>query len=87
MERLVFGNVREEGLEVVEREKRLFVRYDAGAHQAAWREDEISQAEFDHLCSGRAGEYETIIALQRRLSSRGEDPYAPNWAPQVGPRS
>jgi hypothetical protein len=84
MERLVFGNVREKGLEVVERESRFFVRYDAGAHQPAWREDEITQAEFDKLRSGRAGEYETIIALQRRLSSRGEDPHAQNWTPLQG---
>lgn len=81
MENRVFGNVSEEGLEVVEREARYYVRYDAGAHQIAWREDEISAEEFAQLKSGRAGEYQIIIALQRRLQLQGINPYKQNWEP------
>ena len=44
-----FGNLQEIGVEVVEREGRLFIRYDAGAHQVAWREDEIDTDEFEGI--------------------------------------
>ncbi len=81
MENRVFGNLSQEGLEVVERETRFFVRYDAGAHQTAWREDEISAEEFALLKSGKSAEYQTIITLQRRLQSLGIDPYKQNWEP------
>ena len=81
MEKRVFGNLSQEGLEVVERDARYFVRYDAGAHQVAWREDEISMEEFAQLRSSRPGEYQTIIALQRRLQAGGIDPYKQNWQP------
>ena len=39
-------------LEVVLRGGRYFVRYDAGAHCDAWREDEISEQEFVRLKMG-----------------------------------
>ena len=81
MENRVFGNLSQEGLEVVERETCFFVRYDAGSHNAAWREDEISAEEFALLKSGKPGEYQTIIALQRRLQLNGIDPYKQNWEP------
>ena len=81
MEIRVFGNLSQEGLEVVEREARYFIRYDAGTHQMAWREDEISAEEFAQLKSSRASEYQTIISLQRRLQLHGIDPYKQNWEP------
>jgi hypothetical protein len=77
----VFGNLSQEGLEVVEREGRFFVRYGAGAHQIAWREDEITLEEFAQLKGGTPGESQAIIALQRRLQSQGHDPYKQNWEP------
>ncbi|VVD91551.1 hypothetical protein PPN31114_01688 [Pandoraea pneumonica] len=81
METRVFGNIQHEGLEVVEREGRYFVRYDAGAHQIAWREDEISAEEFVMLKSGTAGQYQCIIGMQKRLRLLGIDPYQQNWVP------
>jgi hypothetical protein len=81
MENRIFGNLAQEGLEVVERDGRYFVRYDAGAHQVAWREDEITAQEFMQLKSSQAGEYQAIIALQRRLQLQGIDPYQKNWEP------
>ena len=39
METVIYGNLQSEALEVILREGRYFLRYDAGAHQMAWRED------------------------------------------------
>lgn len=52
MEQIVHGNLRDAGLEVVRREDRYFVRYDAGAHVTVWREDEISVQELALLKRG-----------------------------------
>lgn len=41
-ETLKFGNLGKIGFEVVERLGRLFLRYDAGAHQVLWREEKGS---------------------------------------------
>lgn len=82
METRVYGDINTGGLEVVCRSDRYFVRYDAGAHQMAWREDEITVDEFKRLCASRADEYEVIIGLQRRLRSQGKDPNCQNWVPQ-----
>jgi hypothetical protein len=81
MEERVYGDVNSEGLEVVRRSGRYFVRYDAGAHQTAWREDELSAEEFERLSRSQADEYEVIISLQRRL---GLDAYTSNWSPPAG---
>lgn len=65
-------------LEVVRRGDRYFVRYDAGAHQMAWREDEISEPDAKRVGSGKVGEYDVITRLQRRL---GLDANISNWTP------
>lgn len=86
MERAIFGNLSSEGLEIVFRDDSYFVRYDAGAHQATWREDEISELEAMTIRSDRTAERETILALQRRLVAAGIDPYKQNWSPTtLGP--
>jgi hypothetical protein len=77
----VFGKLSLDGLEVVERDGRYFIRYDAGAHQVAWREDEISFEELAQMRSSRPGEYQIVTALQRRLQERGVDPFKQNWEP------
>ncbi|WP_457447980.1 hypothetical protein [Roseateles sp. P5_E4] len=81
METRVYGDLNAEGLEVVCRAERYFVRYDAGAHQMAWREDEITLDEFNRLRVNRTEEYEVIIELQRRIRSQGNDPNCQNWVP------
>jgi len=78
MEERVYGNVHDEGLEVVKRDGRFFVRYDAGAHQMIWREDELTVAEFGRLTQCKAQEYSVLVELQRRL---GLDAYVQNWCP------
>lgn len=65
-------------LEVVRRGNRYFVRYDAGAHQMAWREDEITEQDAMRVGSGKVGEYDVIARLQRRL---GLDANTSNWTP------
>lgn len=65
-------------LQVVSRDGKYFVRYDAGSLQEVWREDEISEEELQRLKSGRQGLYEVILGLQRRL---GPDAYKSNWTP------
>ena len=77
----VFGDLQAEGLEVVQIDDRLFVRYDAGAHQVVWRQDEISKSEFDLLRSGESGLRTAILNLQHRLGSAAVDPYVSNWTP------
>jgi hypothetical protein len=67
MEGCVFGSLMQDGLEVVERQGHYFVRYDAGAHQVAWREDEITIREFEQIKDVPHGQYEAIIGLQKRL--------------------
>lgn len=81
METRVYGDLNAEGLEVVCREGRYFVRYDAGAHQMAWREDEITSDQFNQLRASRTEEYAVILELQRRIRSRGDDPNCQNWVP------
>jgi hypothetical protein len=81
MEIRVYGDINAEGLEVVCRSDRYFVRYDAGAHQMAWREDEITADEFKRLSASRSNEYEVIVGLQQRLRNQGEDPNCQNWGP------
>jgi hypothetical protein len=80
-ERRVFGNLAQVGLEVVERDGRHFLRYDAGAHQIAWREDEITAQELALLQHDRAAEQQVILQLQQRLQRAGIDPYRQNWTP------
>lgn len=67
-----------DGLEVIRRGGRYFVRYDAGAHQIAWRENEISEPDAMSIGTGKGGEYEVMIRLQRRL---GLGANSSNWAP------
>jgi hypothetical protein len=82
MESVVHRNLRDEGLEVVLRDGRLYLRYDAGAHQVAWREDEITDAELVQMRRGGQSEYRVILAVQKRIRASGEDPNSQNWTPQ-----
>lgn len=81
MEEVVFGSLESVGLEIVSREGLYFVRYDAGAHNVAWREDEISELEVASIRSGIPAEHETILGLQKRLEAIGVNPYEQNWVP------
>jgi len=81
METHEYGSISSEGLEIVRRDGRLLVRYDAGAHFAQWREDEITEEEYDGLLSDGRGSNRTLLEIQRRLEKAGVDPYKSNWSP------
>ncbi|MWV13476.1 hypothetical protein F3I62_15335 [Pseudomonas sp. R-28-1W-6] len=82
MEKVVYGSLNTQGIEVVIREGRYLVRYDAGAHQEAWREDEITPSEFTRLSAGGNTENEVMFEIQRRLEKSGVKPYVSNWTPK-----
>jgi hypothetical protein len=79
IEEKLFGpELDKDNLEVVRRGDRYFVRYDAGAHQIAWREDGISEQDAITIGPGKTGEYDVIVRLQTRL---GLDANTSNWLP------
>ena len=75
MEEIVFGSLESEGLQIVSRGGLYFVRYDAGSHNVAWREDEISEREVASSRSDKAAEHQAILRLQERLEATGVNPY------------
>lgn len=79
MEEKVYGDLDTEGIEVVLRDERFFVRYDAGAHQVAWREDEITKADLGRIAQGEGAVHSLLLELQKRLEMSGADPYLSNW--------
>jgi hypothetical protein len=81
MELAIYGSLRDQGLEVIKRNDRYFLRYDAGAHMSAWREDEISESEFESISLGGESEKMTILEIQRRIKQSGFDPNQQNWSP------
>ncbi|MCW4456070.1 hypothetical protein OK348_14875 [Flavobacterium sp. MXW15] len=83
MEKIIFGVLDEQAFEIVERSGHYFVRHDAGAHQVAWREDEISTADLTLMESGQEGVSMVLAALQQRLAESGVDPYRSNWLPKL----
>ena len=82
METVIWGKLQHDGIEVVRREGQLFVRYDAGAHMAQWREDEITEDEFHGLTVGTTSCSRTMLEIQKRLIASGVDPYQSNWNPE-----
>jgi hypothetical protein len=67
-----------DGLVVFTVGTKLYVKYDAGAHQVAMREDEISEEEARRIMSGPAEATKVLFELQRRLAQAGIDPYKTN---------
>ena len=70
-----------DGTEVVERDGRFFIRYDAGSHQVTWREDELSAGDLDVVRLNPEGVGIALRAIQKRLLAAGVDPYRANWTP------
>jgi hypothetical protein len=81
---IVHGNIERDGFELVLRDGRFFIRYDAGAHQAAWREDEVSKEDARRISESPDGFDSVVRDLQDRLLRSGGDPYVHNWR---GPES
>jgi hypothetical protein len=74
---------KSQGIEVVVRDGRYFVRYDAGAHQVVWREDELTESELESIKLGGSMQMQAMFHLQRRLEQCGINPYLQNWAPHA----
>ncbi len=56
----------------------FYVRYDAGAHQPAIREDKISKDEADQIMSGKKEATKVLFALQKRLIDANIDAHKSN---------
>lgn len=65
-------------LAVFKEDSKFFIRYDAGAHQIAMREDEISEQEAMQVMKGASEATQVLFALQRRLTLAGVNPYVSN---------
>lgn len=65
-------------LAIFNRGWRFFLRYDAGSHQIAMREDEISEAEANLIMQGQDEATKVLFAVQDRLAKAGIDPYESN---------
>ena len=79
MDRLLYGGLDRDVIEVIERDGRRYIRYDAGAHQIAMREDELTQEEFELVIAGGKTQDQGMRAMQARLTANGIDAYVSNW--------
>ena len=70
---------REDNLVILKEEDRFFIRYDAGAHLVALREDEISEQEANEAMTGKNEATRVLFALQKRLTESGNDPHVSNF--------
>lgn len=66
------------GLMVFDRAGVFFLRYDAGAHQVAIREDEITLEDFKRVMSGEQEATKVLFELQERLEAASIKPYESN---------
>lgn len=57
---------------------KFFIKYDAGSHQIAIREDEISEQEAMQVMENVDKATQVLFALQKRLSLAGVNPYKSN---------
>lgn len=80
MESIVYGSLSQ-GLEVANRDGRLYVRLDAGSHMIQWREDEITESEFGRIIEGGASCTRALLDIQQRLLASGVDVHRSNWSP------
>lgn len=65
-------------IQIIKDGQRYFVRYDAGAHQIAMREDEISEEEANRMKGDPVEISGVLFAVQERLVKSGQNPYRPN---------
>ena len=68
----------DEGITLLKDGSKYYIRYDAGAHQIAIREDEISENEAKQVMAGTAEATQVLFAVQRRLKAASIDPYFSN---------
>lgn len=71
----------DEDLFVFDRDGSLFLRYDAGAHQVALKEDEITMEDAKRVMSSKQEATKVLFELQERLEAAGIKPYESNVLP------
>lgn len=76
MSKTVFSDF---GIEIIEREATLYIRYDAGGIVAQMREDVISEAEANRAMKSENDAYHVLLAIERRLIASGVDPHRSNF--------
>ncbi|EMB48294.1 Uncharacterised protein [Vibrio mimicus] len=81
MEKVIYGFLSQGSVELVERQSKLYVRYDAGAHQVVWREDEITQEEAQAIMQDESAISSVLINVQLRLKKQGITYPISNWCP------
>lgn len=69
------------GIQVWQRGDLYFIRYDAGSHFPAIREDEISADEAQQALQGEPAALEVLKAVQSSLQGIGVNPYVSNLKP------
>ncbi|WP_196138404.1 hypothetical protein [Aliikangiella sp. G2MR2-5] len=82
MEKVIYGKISLSTIQIVKRDDKFYIRYDAGAHQIVWREDEITESEVVAMLNGQASESQVLSSLQQRLLQVGVKPYVSNWSPK-----
>jgi len=60
------------------RDSKYYLRYDAGAHQVAIREDEITEDEVRMVMKSEGDATKVLFALQERIEKSGVKPYLSN---------
>jgi len=68
----------EDNIIIFKDNNRYYIRYDAGAHQIAIREDEIEEDEANLIINDRSNLMKVLLSLQERLIKNGEKPYISN---------
>jgi hypothetical protein len=81
MDNHVYGNLGQDGVQIIRRDGTLYVRYDAGSHFVQWREDSITDEEAARIIEDGRNSADALLAIQRRLIANGIDPYVSNWNP------
>ncbi|MGF1868243.1 hypothetical protein L4D15_23850 [Enterovibrio norvegicus] len=81
MEKVIYGFVSQGSIEIVERNSKFYVRYDAGAHQVTWREDEITDEEVQTIIQNESAIPGVLISVQMRLKNQGIKHLTSNWCP------
>lgn len=67
-----------DGVELFKDGAKYYIRYDAGSHQIAIREDEISEDEAKRVMVSSSEATRVLFALQERLTRQGIDSYVSN---------
>jgi hypothetical protein len=75
MPELIYDN---DGLQIRQHGSKFYLRYDAGAHWVAIREDEISKDEATQVMTGSAEATNVLFGLQKRLTLSGINPHVSN---------